>query len=344
MKVIMLNKYNAKIIEGPEPEISLPEHVKVKINYAAIGGNDMLIYRGKADPYYGNNVGMESSGTIVEMGKNVPDLKVGDHVAFELLQPCYHCEMCKKGKYSFCQNMHNTNLQMREYVVCDYRQLVVFPKTVPLREICMIEPAALCLYSLERIRELTGKKVLILGAGAFGLITLKLLLHYPIECVVIADPHENKRRLAKQIGADDVIDTSVLDYIPKALSITDFRGFDVVLETSGDRLSAYNTINLVARGGTVLFNALYGTDYKLPINLFNCYWKNLTILFAYPPDSSYYAKVKALIPKLKLSDIITGIFPLSEAEDAFECKNMGGHVKVMICFSEEKRKREDEEY
>ena len=203
-----------------------------------------------------------------------------------------------------------------------------------------MEPLALCLKCIESIPNIAGKRVLILGGGAMGLITLKALRLYPGAVVVLADPTEKKRALAERFGADMVFNSKALDYISNVLDYVDSEGYDAVIETSGNPESAKLSVNFAARGGIVIFNGLYGMSFELPLNLFNCYWKDITIRAVYPPASPYYVSAGNILPKLGLSDIITKIYPFERAAEAFRAKAAGGEAKVMLDFTEQRFKVE----
>ena len=89
----------------------------------------------------------------------------------------------------------------------------------------------------------------------------------------------------------------------------------------------------MARGGSVVYFALYGMDYALDVNLFALYWKDATISAVGVPSGQYPAALQ-IAPHLKLEEVITAIYPFEQAIEAFEEKAIGDHSKVMLEFPE----------
>ena len=83
---------------------------------------------------------------------------------------------------------------MREYVIVDAKQLYPIPDTMPLEEACLAEPVTLALHTIRKANIPPHKKMLIMGAGAMGQIILCVAASFPIDAIVISDPHEEKLR------------------------------------------------------------------------------------------------------------------------------------------------------
>ena len=107
-----------------------------------------------------------------------------------------------------------------------------------------------------------------------------------------------------------------------------------VIEASGDRKSAAITMNLVARGGSVVFFGLYGMDYNLELNLFTLYWKDATLSAVCVPSGQFPAAI-AMAGQLKLEEVISRELPFSKGIEAFREKSSGREAKVMLRFEQE---------
>ena len=90
-------------------------------------------------------------------------------------------------------------------------------------------------------------------------------------------------------------------------------------------------LNIVARGGSVVYFGLYGMDFNLEVNLFNLYWKDANISCVCVP-SGYFPAALAMAGHLKLEEVVTAVFPFEAAIQAFEEKATGRHAKVMLRF------------
>ena len=149
--------------------------------------------------------------------------------------------------------------------------------------------------------------------------------------IVVVEPDASKRNAAYRFGADVVLNPHAGNLLSEALMLSDGKGYDAVIEASGDRASSQNSINLVARGGSVVFFGLYGMEFNLELNLFNLYWKDASVSAVCVPHGQFPAALR-MATRLNLEEVITGMFPFEQAIEAFGEKEKGGHAKVMLEF------------
>jgi (R,R)-butanediol dehydrogenase/meso-butanediol dehydrogenase/diacetyl reductase/L-iditol 2-dehydrogenase len=319
--------------EVDEPCIKGPGDVKIKMAYASICGFDMMMFRGSSSKNPNGVLGHEGSGIVVELGKEAEKyLKIGDRVTINPIFVCHHCKACHTLSGMCCERPAGSSSDMMsDYIIAHYLQVFQLPEWIPLKEGCLTEPVTMALYTVNRARLTAGNKVLILGGGSMGQLILRLCLLYPVASVTIVDPHEEKRQLALQGRASAVIDPYNENFISDVLTQSNGKGFDVVIEASGNQQSAEVSFSFLARGGCLIYFALYGMDFSISINLFNLYWKDATIHGIYMPNNLYYQAME-LIPRLHVEDIITGIYPFAQAKEAFAEKALGHHAKVMLEF------------
>ncbi|HHX37975.1 MAG TPA: alcohol dehydrogenase catalytic domain-containing protein [Clostridiaceae bacterium] len=335
MKSLRLNQDNELyFIDMPKPQIVEPNQVLIKMAYASICGYDMMTIKGQAGYPKDGQMGHEGSGLVVAVGSNVheSELKVGDHVSILPFQFCGHCKACRSKQTEYCLNPSGRSDLMTEYIVEDKKFVFRLPPHLSLKEGCLIEPLMMGMYAVKKANLKYDSRVLILGCGAMGQIILKLVKMHPVSRVVVVEPDFDKRRKALEFGADVALDvkkgTSTMSAV---LNDNDGLGYDAVLEVSGDRNSAEMALNVVARGGSVVYYGLYGMEYALKVNLFNLYWKDTTITAVCVP-SGYFPPAIDFAHRIGLEDVISAIFPFRKAIEAFEEKATGRHAKVMIEF------------
>ena len=152
--------------------------------------------------------------------------------------------------------------------------------------------------------------------------------------IVVVEPVAEKREAALRFGADVVIDPNTQSVVTEALTLSGGIGYDAVIEASGDRKSAAITMNLVARGGSVVFFGLYGMDYNLELNLFTLYWKDATLSAVCVPSGQFPAAI-AMAGQLKLEEVISRELSFSKGIEAFREKSSGREAKVMLRFEQE---------
>lgn len=314
-----------------------PNEVLIRMAYASICGYDMMMLNGRAAYPYKGMIGHEGSGVVAAVGSEVrsSELRVGDRVTILPYGSCGQCDACRSNHPEYCVNPGGRADLMTEYVCCDKQRVFHLPDTLSLQAGSLIEPLMMAMHAVDKAKLHYGSSVLLLGCGAMGQIILKLIRQHPVGRIVVVEPMEEKREQAKKLGADLVLDANDSDMLMSAIQQANGgMGYDSVLEVSGSRSSAQMALNMVARGGSVVYFGLYGMDFNLEVNLFNLYWKDANITAVCVPSGQFPAALN-MAPVLKLEEVVTGVFPFSEAIQAFEEKATGRHAKVMLKFDQQ---------
>lgn len=317
--------------ELPMPGAPGPGQVLVRMAYASICGYDIMMLRGQAANAPNGELGHEGSAIVEAVGPNVRQFRPGDAVAVNPYTTCGHCDACRGGHPAYCVNPGGRSDLMTEYLILDQDMVYRLPEGVSLRAGSLIEPLMMAMHAVRKAQIGYGKNVIILGCGAMGQIILKLTRQHPVGKIVVVEPDASKRNAAYRFGADVVLNPHAGNLLSEALMLSDGKGYDAVIEASGDRASAQNSINLVARGGSVVFFGLYGMEFNLELNLFNLYWKDASVSAVCVPHGQFPAALR-MAARLNLEEVITGMFPFEQAIEAFGEKEKGGHAKVMLEF------------
>ncbi len=321
-------------VDLPELPPPGPNEVQVRMAYASICGFDMMTIDGRAAYPKGGFIGHEGSGVITAVGSNVhpSSFSPGDPVAVIPYDQCGQCDACRSNHPEYCANPGGRTDLMSEMLNIDQKLVFRLPETVSLKAGCLTEPLMMAMHAVRKANLAYGKSVIILGGGAMGQIILKLVRDHPVGKVVVVDPHPEKRQAALRFGADAVLDPKNINLMSEALMVSGGQGYDAVIEASGSKLSAQMVLNIVARGGSVVYFGLYGMDFNLEVNLFNLYWKDASISCVCVPNG-YVPSALSMAGHLKLEEVITGIYPFEQAIDAFKAKATGEHAKVMLEFN-----------
>lgn len=307
------------------------EDVKIKVAYCAICGSDPHLIDGIFgwDPPFG--LGHEVSGTIVELGKNATKkgLKIGDKVAGNFLKFCGTCYYCRNGQEQFCEHTRNEP-GMSEYVVWHESQVCKVPDDVSLEEACLIEPISIAVRIMDKTNIKMGQRVAISGGGPIGLLTLQMLKMFGATSLTMIEPIAERQELAREFGADYVINPITQNVEEEAKKITGGLGFDLVIEASGSPKAAPTACEIAGRGGTVLYIAMFPKDYEMPLNLYEkCYWNELTISGIYVAPYAF-PRAMQILPRMNLDKFINKIFTIDQAEEAFEAQVSGKYPKILI--------------
>ena len=191
-----------------EPRITSEDEVKIRVHYCAINSDDYSMYTGKLKSRYADyGLLNEFSGVITQVGSasESAGFAVGDPVSGTMFSPCGMCPMCRSNRQDLCVEL-NGNACLNEFIVINNRKVVRLPQQLPLRQGALFWLAACCMRCVERMQVQTGQTVLIHGAGSNGLMLLQLIRKRLPRLVVVSDPLPDKRELARQMGADVVLD------------------------------------------------------------------------------------------------------------------------------------------
>ncbi len=281
-----------EVREVPRPEIS-PDQVLLRISSVGICGTDAHIFAGHANYNVDDSgkkiplarqpqvLGHEISGQIEEVGDEVHGLNPGDRVVVDQGINCYSlsrheiCGYCRSGDSHQCDYYREhgiTGLQggLAEFIAVSWRNVVRLQTSLPMTEAALAEPLGCILHSSHAVRcahsryEIAAinadrrvKHILICGGGPAGLLFIQYLRRIAAfdGLLMVSEPNELKRKLAKQFGADEVVDPRSTDLGDAVRDRTAGRGVEYLIEASGQGL-VFSTIPiLIRKQATVL---LYG--------------------------------------------------------------------------------------
>lgn len=331
-----------ELIDVPEDTVG-EEEVKIKVAYCAICGSDPHlaegIYFGMKPPI---KLGHEVSGTIVELGAKATlrGLKVGDKVAGNFAKSCGTCDYCLGGKEQYCENRWNVDISRRrpgmaEYVVWHESQVWKMPDDVLLEEACLLEPLSIAVRIVDESRLRIGEKVAISGGGPIGLLTLQLFKMFGATSLTMIEPIEERAQLAREFGADHIINPLTENVQEAAKAYTGGRGYNLVVEASGNIRAAETALTIADRGATILYIGMYNPANRLSVDLFeHCYRNELKLTGSY--NTSYnYPRTVQIFQRVNLKPFTQMILPMERAQEAFDIQVTGKYPKVILkCQSE----------
>lgn len=326
-----------------ERDIPCPkdDEVLVKLEYVGICGSDLHYYESGAIGDFVVNppfvLGHEPGGTVVEVGKNVKSLKIGDRVALEPGKTCGHCEYCKTGRYNLCPDVEffatpPVDGVFQEYVAHEAGLCFKLPDNVTTLEGALIEPLAVGFYAAMQGSARPGQIAVVMGAGCIGLVTMMALKVMGVSKVYVVDIVEKRLKKAMELGADGVINGSEVDVVEKVMELTDNKGCDLAIETAGTQVTTVQTIHMVKKGATiVLVGYSKSGEVTLPMSL--ALDKELTFKTIFRYRHIYPMAIDAVSSgKVDLKGIVTNIFTLDEVQKAmdYSINNKADIVKSVI--------------
>jgi len=324
-----------KMEEVPDP-VTKPNQIKVKIAYAGLCGTDPenLEQRfGLMPPEaykQARILGHEASGTIAEIGKDVKgDFKIGQRVAMNFLGSCGACYYCQNRMDHYCVNLEGASGCFAEYAV--YPEGTIYPlqDEISLEVGSLLEPVSVAIHAIDQAKVTTGSSVAVIGGGPIGLLCLEMAIKAGAAKTLLSEPIAEKRALAKKLGADVVVDPLNEDVEAAGLKLTEGRGFNTVIDASGNIQAAKQCVHLAGNCGTILWAAVYGKDVEIGVSPFLMYAKELTITSTFVSPYSF-PRALAMLPKMELKPLITDVLPLEDIQKAFELHKKGNSIKILI--------------
>ncbi len=240
--------------------------VLIQVEKTAICGTDLHIYKwddwSQATIRPGLVIGHEFVGRIAALGDGVTGYQVGERVSAEGHVVCGHCRNCRAGTPHLCPNTEgigvNRDGAFAEFVVVPASNLWPIPDQIAPELAAFFDPfgnAAHCALQFD----LVGEDVLITGAGPIGIIAAGICRHVGARHVVITDVNDHRLQLAKDMGADQVVNVS-RESISDRVRKMGLDGFDVGLEMSGHPGAFNDMLHHMYHGGKIALLGLLPND------------------------------------------------------------------------------------
>jgi (R,R)-butanediol dehydrogenase / meso-butanediol dehydrogenase / diacetyl reductase len=251
---------NAKVEEISTPEVTQGT-VKIKVEYAGICGTDLHEYMHKSFVTADKMIlGHEFTGEVVEVGEGVTRFKSGDRVAVEPIWGCGECASCKKGNYNTCPNMESYGIHedggFAEYIVVKEENVFVLPESLSYELAALVEPTAVVLHAVRNSEFRAGDKVAVFGAGPIGLLLSETLRAAGASKIFVVEVNEKRRELAKEMGADVVIDPSKEDAVKMIQEMTN-GGVDVAYDAAGIEVTFNSALDCTKPNGEFMVVSVF---------------------------------------------------------------------------------------
>ncbi|MEI4487549.1 L-idonate 5-dehydrogenase [Frigidibacter sp. MR17.14] len=289
-------------------------------------------------------LGHEAAGTVVEIGAGVEGLAPGDRVALNPSQPCGTCRFCTAGQPRHCLSMRfkgsamllpHTQGMFRDRMVIAAEQCLKVGPDVPLAAAACAEPLAVCLHALNRAEAvagpLTGKRVLVTGAGPIGALCVALAHWRGAAEIVVTDLQDRTLEIAAAMGATRTVNVAH-DGAVMAEYEAEKGQFDLVFECSAAAPAIRTALACLRPTGTLAQVGVAG-ELAIPLNVL--VGKEINFIGSQRFDIEF-AQAVALIASgtIPVERIVTASFPVEEAADAFRVANdRTRSVKVQLTFA-----------
>jgi 2-desacetyl-2-hydroxyethyl bacteriochlorophyllide A dehydrogenase len=299
--------------EWPLPEPG-PGLLRVKTAYCGICATDLEMVAGWERTGFPSIPGHEWSGVIDAVGAGVDDSLVGGHcVAENILSTGGEVGFEAPGGYG-------------EYLLAEASNLYTLPREFPLHLGTLVEPLAVCIRAVQRLRIADHRRALVFGDGTIGLLIMLLLKRAGVEEVALVGGRPFRIELARQLGAAPTLDYRDTEAI-MGLSKGDYPN---IVEASGSEQAMRTAFSLAPHGGHVLVMGDYGPS-TAHFSWNDLLHREIELIGSNASAGAWEQAVHlAVSGDLPLERIATHRFPIRRYEDAFNLARNGDAPAIRI--------------
>jgi threonine 3-dehydrogenase len=316
-----------------------PADVLVRVKTASICGTDLHIYgwdrwsQGRIKPPV--TLGHEFCGLVERVGEEVTVVKPGDFVSAEMHVNCGHCHQCRLGEAHICQNLRIIGIDQdgafAEFVKIPASNIWKLDPAIPEHYGAILDPLGNAVHTVLA-GPIAGQTVLVTGCGPIGLMSIAVAKACGSSTVFATETNENRRAMAKKMGADVVLNPAAEDAVAKILAETNGTGVDALLEMSGNPMAIQQGFKALRAGGRA---SLLGIPTEsVPLDLVNdVIFKGATVQGIYGRRMyGTWVQMTALLKagRLNLEPLFGERAPLEKFEGAFTLLQSGLPGKILL--------------
>lgn len=319
-----VGKVSVTTVPDPTPG---PRDVVVRVAACGLCGTDLHILQGEFAPTLPIIPGHEFAGEIVGLGADVTELALGDLVAVDPSLYCHECHYCRIGRGNLCERWNAIGVSKpggaAEYAVAPVANCVKLPEHIDVKDAALIEPLSCAVRGYDVLSSTLGAQVLIYGSGTMGLMMLELAKRTGAAGVDILDINPERLKTADRLG--------VSRSAGSADELDTVRGWDVVIDATGNAKAIQDGIGRVAKGGTFLQFGVADYATTAVIEPYKIYNQEITItgsmavLHSYERAAALFA-TGVLDPSVFISDRM----PLEQYPEALAKFKAGQGRKIVV--------------
>ena len=317
-------RYEIKEVDKPVPG---DDEVLIRMKHVGICGADVEFFdEGAVGAWMLEEpaiMGHEPAGEIAGFGKNVTGFEIGDPVVVEPGEPCWECDLCKKGLYNLCYGVRffgvpGNDGAFREFANVSADMVFKLPAGVSTLTGALVEPLAVGFNCVDQSDAKFGMSATILGSGCIGLMILLVLRSRGLKNIYVVDTIDKRLQKARELGAAEIINAKEKDAVEAINELTGGKGTSLVYECTGSKEATLQTVALAAKAGTITLIGLSSyADLPFDINGFIC--KELVAKSNFRYKHQYPVVLEALkAGQIDLEKVVSDVFKFEDIQKAME--------------------------
>ena len=340
------DKIGVEEVEKPRPG---PGEAVIRVTLTTICGTDLHIVRGEYPVKPGLIIGHEPVGVIDELGPGVTGYQVGDRVLVGAITPCGQCHACLSGHLAQCGHGegyealggwrfgNKINGAQAEYLLVPnaMANMAKIPKGLSDEQVVLLaDIASTGISGAESAKIKIGDTVVVFAQGPIGLCATAGAKLMGAALVIGVDGDSNRLRMARQMGADMVLDYRELDVVAEVKKLTGY-GADVAIEALGTQQTFESALRSLRPGGTLSSLGVYSGKLEIPYDAFAAGIGDHRIVTTLCPGGK--ERMRRLMEMVKfnrldLTPLLTHTFALTDIVQGYELfgARRDGVLKVAI--------------
>ena len=311
----------------------------IRVQCALSCGTDLKAFR-RGHPLWKmpTPFGHEFSGVVVDAGEGVTAFRAGDEIMAAPTAPCGICFYCQHGQENLCADA------VGRMVLGAYADLLILPAHVvaqntfikpanlPFEEAALLEPLSCVVHANEMARPEKSETVMIVGAGAFGLLHMLVLKAAGVREVVVVGRGAERLKWATELGADIVIDARGAGAADRIAKLNSGFGPDLAIECTGQVEGWQDALARVRRGGRVVFFGGCPPCTELRVDTRRMHYDNLTLMapFHFRPRDVRRAYELLAGRALNAGAIVNARMRLDDLAEVFSMLERGAALKCAV--------------
>lgn len=337
MKQAVMEKPGSIRYDDVEPAAPGPGEVRIQVRQIGICGSDIHVWHG-LHPFtpYPVIQGHEFMGVIDAIGPGVDRAPpLGAKVTALPQIVCGQCNPCRKGRYNICENLRVRGFQAdgcgREYYNIPVERLVTLPADFSADQGAFVEPVAVAVHACSRAGDLTGRHVVVLGAGTIGNLIAQVAKVRGAAKVLITDIADYRLDVATRCGVDYAVNIATRSLKDATTEAFGPGGFDLAFEATGAEASLASAVKAIEKGGMVLIVGVYGKPPVVDMSVVGEHEIVLAGSMMYWRDD-WEEAVKLLAGPVSIAPLVSRHFPFDEWAQAYRYIDSNGasSMKVMV--------------
>lgn len=314
--------------------------VLIRVKATSMCGTDLHIFRWDhwADENFGPTpmvFGHEYCGEVVEVGRDVSRVKVGDFVSGETHIGCGHCHLCRTGQQHLCINMELVGVTrpgcFAEYICIPEQNAWINPPDLPVDIAAIQEPFGNAVHTTLS-GEIAARSTLVMGCGPIGLFSIGIARASGASPIWAVDINDYRLELARKMGATHVIDSREEDPVATIMAESNGEGAEVVLELSGAPVGIRQAFGALRVGGRISMLGLPSDPFEFDFSsLIVLKGANVSGIYGRKMFDTWY-RTSTLLGRglVDVSPLITHHMPLEDFEKGMDLLLHGQAAKVIL--------------